>query len=482
MLFIALGTLCWLGTASSIAAEQAARALPHCALAVGQELRYVIGSGIWFEGTDGKPRIRRKADGTPKYEEHSLTLYVLSRNTDNSYRVVFQTTSIAGYPVLSYADLSPNGRIAWDRGSKPVLESDTLRTVFPLLPPNQRAQKEGWEEIDDRSELRTHYQLVGDEIQAVCQGPLDRVAGGSKSTRYWIDPTNNLPGRVYAHGYWASYKETDDLTVTFKEMELHGAGWAEHFSAEAERYFEAAAQYRYLCGRNNAFSLAVSAQSQTGADKVLDRARSVLTATRENLREAVFCLQLEWMLKEFDKCRKNRVATALRYARIAGLQAPPWKATDLEGREHALEQYHGRVVVLDFWFRRCSFCMRVMPQLEQVAACCRRSNAPVTFLGMSADKDESDARHVARELKLAYPVLNATEVAQTYGIDFFPTVLVIDAQGKIQGIFEGCSPTLREDLHFCIDECLAMDRGAARRKETMPRPALEWRCGRKREL
>ncbi len=190
------------------------------------------------------------------------------------------------------------------------------------------------------------------------------------------------------------------------------------------------------------------------AGKLLDDARAGLAAARAEVRERVFRADLERKLKDCDEFRKSRLESAARYARIAGEPSPAWRAADLGGKEVSADGLRGRVVVMDFWFRQCSFCMRAMPQVEATADHFRRAGTPVSFLAVSIDKKDEDARYVADRLKPSYPVIRSEEVAMQYGVESYPTLLVLDPQGCVQGIFLGFSPTLREDLTRCVQDVL----------------------------
>jgi peroxiredoxin len=425
-------------------------------LAVGQELRYAVRTGIWFDGPDGKPNIPREKDGSPKYDRHDLTLFVTARNADGGFRVVLKTRSAAGQPLLTFADLSSDGRIVWTPSGMPALEHDTPRMVFPLLPTDERQRREGWRETEERTGIDVRYELKDGEVVARFEGPLDKVSGGGFTVRYRLRPGDGLPDRVKTDGYWPGYKETHDRTAALTEVVRHDAAWAERFDADARRYFEAEAKYRAVLGRNQV-PLAVAAR-EGRAEKVLDEARAVLAAARDAVAAGVFRDGLDERLKNADAYRPNRLESARKNAKIAGLPSPAWKAADLDGKEHDVAAYRGKVVVLDFWFRQCSFCIRAMPQVEQVFEHFRAAGAPVVVFGASIDKDVADARHVAREMKLPYPVLQAKDVAEKYGVVSCPTWIVLDADGKVRGILSGHSLTLREELTECVRAALPKQR------------------------
>src|SRR3954453_6357353 len=116
------------------AAAAGAAEVPRFALEPGLELHYAVKYGNWFDGKDGKPTIPREADGSPKYEKFDTTIFVLAKQPDGGFRVLMHTKSGGGYPLITWADLFPDGRLHLLPAAMPVLEFDSLRTLFPLLP------------------------------------------------------------------------------------------------------------------------------------------------------------------------------------------------------------------------------------------------------------------------------------------------------------------------------------------------------------
>lgn len=129
---------------------------------------------------------------------------------------------------------------------------------------------------------------------------------------------------------------------------------------------------------------------------------------------------------------------------LVGTTAENWSTTDLAGKTHSLEAYRGKVVILDFWFRQCTYCLRAMPQVNQIAR--HFENQSVVVFGASTDEKEEDACAVVDKMGIKYPVLKATELKEKYQIEGFPTLLIIDQHGIIRHVHNGYSPTLREDV------------------------------------
>src|SRR5262249_32793594 len=129
-----------------------------------------------------------------------------------------------------------------------------------------------------------------------------------------------------------------------------------------------------------------------------------------------------------------------------------WDVKDLNGQAHTLDQYRGKVLVLDFWYRGCGWCMRAMPQVKEVAQ--HYKDKPVAVFGMNNDRNVDDARFVAQEMKLAYPVLLSQELPSKYGVTGFPTLIIIDQQGKVSDIHVGYSDHLYEEVTAAVDRLL----------------------------
>lgn len=140
---------------------------------------------------------------------------------------------------------------------------------------------------------------------------------------------------------------------------------------------------------------------------------------------------------------------------LIGMTSENWSTTDLTGKKHALEDYRGKVVILDFWFAQCVPCMRVIPQVNQIAR--HFEDNSVVVFGASNDEKEEDTFTVVQKMGLKYPVLKARELAEKYQIDGFPTLLIIDQQGTIRHVHIGYSPTLREEIIEAVEGLIKIE-------------------------
>jgi peroxiredoxin len=192
--------------------------------------------------------------------------------------------------------------------------------------------------------------------------------------------------------------------------------------------------------------------SGTQAEGLIRRARALLADARATAKLPESVALLDGQIKSHDQEAERLVDRAKRFTKLIGHPSPAWEIKDLDGRTHTLGQYRGKVVVLDFWYRGCGWCMQAMPQVKRVATQYR--GQPVAVFGMSNDKDINDAKFVAGRMQLDYPVLHSEELPGQYGVQGFPTLIIIDQQGNVADVHVGYSSRLYEDVKADIDHLL----------------------------
>jgi thiol-disulfide isomerase/thioredoxin len=151
---------------------------------------------------------------------------------------------------------------------------------------------------------------------------------------------------------------------------------------------------------------------------------------------------------------KAEVATA------AMIGQPPtyWSTIDLDGTPHALADYRGKVVVLDFWFAGCGPCLDAIPKMIALAE--EFKQEPVVILGINTDTGEEEARRqrVLDAVQLTYPTLRDAHdgvcIHETYKVSAWPTMIVLDQHGVVQHVHCGNMPWLKGALAGEIRELI----------------------------
>ena len=119
---------------------------------------------------------------------------------------------------------------------------------------------------------------------------------------------------------------------------------------------------------------------------------------------------------------------------LIGKPVPDFSATDLDGNPISLQDYRGKVVLLDFWAVWCGFCIVEMPNLKKVYETYKDVGFDV--IAVSLDNEETELRDYIKENDIPWRQIYSEEgwdspVVQQYGITGIPEQWLIDREGKL---------------------------------------------------
>ena len=119
---------------------------------------------------------------------------------------------------------------------------------------------------------------------------------------------------------------------------------------------------------------------------------------------------------------------------LIGKTVPDFSAMDLDGNPISLEQYRGKVVLLDFWAVWCRPCIAEMPNVKAVYNSYKDEGFDI--IGISLDADEDHLRGYLKENDIPWRQVFSGEgwkspVAQQYGIRAIPAPWLIDKDGTL---------------------------------------------------
>jgi peroxiredoxin len=117
--------------------------------------------------------------------------------------------------------------------------------------------------------------------------------------------------------------------------------------------------------------------------------------------------------------------------RPPGPEAPGFDLPLLDGGQVQLADQRGKVVILDFWATWCAPCEIQMPVLDALWGTADRDD--LMIVGISVDQDSAlDVSAWVAERGFRYPIaLGDPDLAMRYGVIGYPTLIVIDPQGRI---------------------------------------------------
>jgi thiol-disulfide isomerase/thioredoxin len=150
---------------------------------------------------------------------------------------------------------------------------------------------------------------------------------------------------------------------------------------------------------------------------------------------------------------------------------PPLVLIDLAGKRHSLEEYRGRVVLVNFFGTWCPPCLQEMPSLLVLAAALE--DQPFTVLAVDVGDSPARLRQVFGEQRAAFTILlDATQAAaRSWRAQAFPTSFVLDPEGRIRYSVEG--PVEWDDLKVAAQIVALLPKG--------PSPAVDSDAGNGKE-
>ncbi len=123
-----------------------------------------------------------------------------------------------------------------------------------------------------------------------------------------------------------------------------------------------------------------------------------------------------------------------------GMEAPEFTLMDINGNPLALSSLRGKYLVLDFWGSWCGWCIKGIPEMKEYYA---KYNDKLEILGIACRDTEKKWKDAVAQYELPWKnVINSSEndVSNLYGIQGYPTKVIIDPDGKLVKIILGESP------------------------------------------
>ena len=119
-----------------------------------------------------------------------------------------------------------------------------------------------------------------------------------------------------------------------------------------------------------------------------------------------------------------------------GSTAPNFKLRNLNGKEVSLDQFRGKIVLLDFWATWCVPCRMAMPMMEALQ---KEFPKSVKLLAINVEEPASVVRDYVREQDIDTEVLLDEDgaVGSAYGLAGIPLQVLIDKEGNLRRVQTG---------------------------------------------
>lgn len=429
--------------------------LPRYKLAVGQEIQYEGTSDFQYQSGSF-------------HTDQSWTAWVVRQNGDGSWRLVLKSESTStqkaegrsfqGKPSTSlvWLDLYPDGTAPRNDSIGFSLEPTG---IFPRLPDDAAARQNGWEAPVAFGVVRYKAQPSGGQpsefvFTAQHVAPENDIYLMTNTGTIHFDADRSLVTKIEqqrSQGY--GFKGTGQGNTRLTNLKTDDAAWIKQLDRESRAYFDAVKD---------------DEDKQKQAEKDPVHGEGLLAEAEQNLKSVRAKLTLPVLTKLLDErlAHRGELAKYLKdqadhVAQVMNKPAADWTLSDLQGKSHSLSDYRGKVVVMDFWYRGCGWCIRAMPQINQLSQDLK--NDAVAVLGMNTDEDPKDAQFVVDKMGLRYQTLRAgQDLPDKYGVQGYPTVIIVDARGVVRDVHVGYSPEIRHEIEATVRKLLNEPQRSAR--------------------
>jgi thiol-disulfide isomerase/thioredoxin len=114
--------------------------------------------------------------------------------------------------------------------------------------------------------------------------------------------------------------------------------------------------------------------------------------------------------------------------------APAFSITTIDGKQIAMDDLQGKVVLLDFWATWCVPCREALPHIQKVAR--KLQGEPLVILSVSLDSDEQKWKEFIVKNEMTWPQYRdgsfAGPIARMFSVNAIPHTFTIDAEGVLQ--------------------------------------------------
>ncbi len=162
------------------------------------------------------------------------------------------------------------------------------------------------------------------------------------------------------------------------------------------------------------------------AQKLLATGKYGLRINKDGKTALLYELSIEEINIRMANAPKPKESTYFK----TGSTISSFKESDMAGNKYNLKEMAGKVVVINFWFINCPPCRQEIPQLNEVVEL-YKENKDVVFIALALD-DKYELEEFLKTTPFKYNVVHkGGYIAQKYGVNLYPTHVILDKQGKV---------------------------------------------------
>lgn len=137
--------------------------------------------------------------------------------------------------------------------------------------------------------------------------------------------------------------------------------------------------------------------------------------------------------------------------------APDLDLTTIKDEKIKLSELKGKIILLDFFYKNCPYCMFALPVLDSIYE--EYKDKEVVIIGidpMDSDMPIKEFKEFIKKKGIKYDIafLDRKIVLEKYKVRGYPTLYILGKDRNVEHIFPGYSPEMGNNLRTTIDSIL----------------------------
>lgn len=135
--------------------------------------------------------------------------------------------------------------------------------------------------------------------------------------------------------------------------------------------------------------------------------------------------------------------------------APDWTLSSMKDKAVSLSDFKGKLVLLDFFYKACYPCMQALPALQDLHERYHDKGLIVIGINPYDTKEKDDIDQFLEKRGVSYIVLlGGKDIAKKYNVSGYPTMYLIDKEGRIISSKVGYGEGVEAELEEIVNKYL----------------------------
>jgi len=141
-------------------------------------------------------------------------------------------------------------------------------------------------------------------------------------------------------------------------------------------------------------------------------------------------------------------------------KAPDCALTSInEAKSYALQQFHGKVLYIDFWASWCRPCMKSFPFMNELEQDLKEQGLQVVAINLDESSEDAKAFLAKSPTQFLVAADSNEQCARSFDVKAMPSSYLIDRNGVIRHVQLGFRPGEAKELRTLAEQLLAENPG-----------------------